>query len=81
MNLKESILTLSRYQKKLDEEYAILKAELEKIMFELPCIYKRISVPQSDRYYIYPCAQINNERFGMVAKTINIDKGRIKCLK
>lgn len=30
MNLKESILTLSRYQKKLDEEYAILKAELEK---------------------------------------------------
>lgn len=40
MNLKESILTLSRYQKKLDEEYAGLKAELEKIMFE----YHRISI-------------------------------------
>lgn len=81
MNLKESILTLSRYQKKLDEEYAILKAELEKIMFELPCIYKRISVPQSDRYYIYPCAQINNERFGMVAKTINIDNKALTITK
>ena len=73
MNLKESILTLSRYQKKLDEEYAGLKAELEKIMFESPHIYKRISVPKSDRYYIYPCVQINNGIFEMAAKNINID--------
>lgn len=73
MNLKESILTLSRYQKKLDEEYAGLKAELEKIMFESPHIYKRISVPKSDRYYIYPCVQINKGIFEMVAKNINID--------
>lgn len=36
MDLKTSILTLSRYQKKLDEEYAALKAELKKIMFESP---------------------------------------------
>ena len=73
MNLKTSLLTLSRYQKKLDEEYAGLKAELEKIMFESPHIYKRISVPKSDRYYIYPCVQINKGIFEMVAKNINID--------
>ena len=73
MNLKTSLLTLSRYQKKLDEEYTGLKAELEKIMFESPHIYKRISVPKSDRYYIYPCVQINKGIFGMVAKNINID--------
>lgn len=73
MDLKTSILTLSRYQKKLDEEYAGLKAELKKIIFESPHIYKRISVPKSDRYYIYPCVQINKGIFEMVAKNINID--------
>lgn len=73
MNLKESILTLSRYKKKLDEEYTGLKAELEKIMFESPHIYKRISVQKSDRYYIYPCVQINKGIFGMIAQNINID--------
>ena len=73
MDLKTSILTLSRYQKKLDEEYAALKAELKKIMFESPHTYKRISVPKSDRYYIYPCVQINKGIFEMVAKNINID--------
>lgn len=81
MNLKESILTLSRYKKKLDEEYASLKSELENIMFELPCIYKRVSVPQSDRYYIYPCTQINKERFGMVPKNINIDNKALTITK
>lgn len=73
MDLKTSILTLSRYQKKLDEEYAALKAELKKIMFESPHTYKRISVPKSDRYYIYPCVQINKGIFKRVAKNINID--------
>ena len=73
MDLKTSILTLSRYQKKLEEEYAALKAELKKIMFESPHTYKRISVPKSDRYYIYPCVQINKGIFEMVAKNINID--------
>ena len=55
MDLENSLALLERKKTELQEEYEIIKKELEHILFDLPFDYQKVFMGESDKYFIYPC--------------------------
>ena len=76
MSLKDSISLLKRKQLELKKEYENVKKELERILFDNPLKYKKVYIPQTDKYYIYPCIQAPKD-FYYVSEEVNLTDNSI----